>query len=57
MPVVIKEIQVKTVVEKKVVLPEEISAKTLELIKDKVLEELLSGRDMEPTVGRDRKER
>lgn len=40
MPVVIKEIHVSTVVEKKVILPEEISDKTCERIKDKVLEEL-----------------
>ncbi|WP_159436279.1 hypothetical protein [Bacteroides togonis] len=40
MPIIIKEIQVSTVVEKKIILPEEISPKTLELVKRAVLEEL-----------------
>ncbi|WP_188521399.1 hypothetical protein [Bacteroides fragilis] len=40
MPIIIKEIQVSTVVEKKIILPDEISPKTLELVKRAVLEEL-----------------
>ena len=44
MPVVIKEIRVSTVVEKKVLLPEEISPGTVELLKKAVMEEL-SGRE------------
>lgn len=40
MPIVIKKIQVSTVVEKKIILPEEISPETLELVKRAVLEEL-----------------
>lgn len=40
MPVVIKEIQVNTVVEKRIILPEEISPRTMELLKKAVLEEL-----------------
>ena len=40
MPIVIKEIHVSTVVEKKVILPEEISERTYERLKQKVVEEL-----------------
>lgn len=40
MPIIIKEIQVSTVVEKRIILPDEISPKTLELVKRAVLEEL-----------------
>jgi hypothetical protein len=40
MPIVIKEIQVSTVVEKKVILPAEISESTYNRLKEKVLEEL-----------------
>ncbi len=40
MPIVIKEIRVSTVVEKKVILPEEISEKTYERLKQKMMEEL-----------------
>lgn len=57
MPIVIKEIHVNTVVEKKVVLPEEISARTLELLKEQVIEELLADRASEPAVVEGRKER
>ena len=39
-PIVIKEIHVSTVVEKKVILPEEISERTYERLKQKVVEEL-----------------
>ncbi len=40
MPIVIKEIRVSTVVEKKIILPEEISQRALESLKRAVLEEL-----------------
>ena len=40
MPIVMKEIHVSTVVEKKVILPEEISERTYERLKQKVVEEL-----------------
>lgn len=57
MPVVIKEIHISTVVEKKVVLPEEISDRTLEIIKEQVIEELSSGTDSEAAATNGRKER
>lgn len=41
MPIIIKEIQVRTSVEKKVVLPAEIAEDVYERIKEKVVEELL----------------
>lgn len=41
MPIIIKEIQVRTSVEKKVVLPAEITEDVYEHIKEKVMEELL----------------
>lgn len=44
MPIVIKEIHVSTVVEKKVILPEEISPGVMELLTKAVMEEL-SGKE------------
>ena len=57
MPVVIKEIRVSTVVEKKVVLPEEISPGTLESLKRAVLEELSEREKREHPADTRKKER
>lgn len=56
MPIVIKEIHVNAVVEKKIILPEEISPKTVELIRQAVLEELSEEEDSRrhPTLSRKR---
>ncbi len=57
MPVVIKKIHVNTVVEKKVILPEEISGRTLEFIMEQVIEELSSGMYPETVPSDGRRER
>lgn len=57
MPIVIKEIQVSTVVEKKIILPEEISPEALELVKRAVLEELSKIDEPGHTTGIKKRER
>lgn len=57
MPVVIKEIHVSTVVEKKIILPEEVSPGTVELLKKAVLEELSEKEAANHTVRSDKRER
>jgi len=57
MPIVIKEIRVSTVVEKRVVLSEEISPGTMELLKKAVLEELQELKAREPADDRRKRER
>lgn len=41
MPIVIKEIRVNTVIEKKVILPDEISGQAYLRLKEQIMEELL----------------
>lgn len=57
MPIVIKEIHVSTVVEKKIILPEEISLGTMELLKKAVLEELAGKEADKHTEGPRKRER
>lgn len=57
MPIVIKEIHVSTVVEKKIILPEEVSPGTVELLKKAVLEELSEKEAANHTVRSDKRER
>lgn len=57
MPIVIKEIHVSTVVEKKIILPEEISPGTMELLKKAVLEELAGKEADNHTEGPRKRER
>lgn len=57
MPIVIKEIHVSTVVEKKIILPEEISPGTVELLKKAVLEELSEKEAAGHTARSDKRER
>lgn len=56
MPVVIKEIRVSTVVEKKVLLPEEVPEQVYARFKERIVEEL-AARDTHPDKERGRKER
>lgn len=56
MPVVIKEIHVTTVVEKKVILPDEVSEQVYLRLKEQVVEEL-SGLGTPAAIERGRKER
>ena len=56
MPVVIKEIRVNTVVEKKVVLPEEVSGQVYTRLREQIIEEL-SQRDTHKRNEKGRKER
>jgi len=56
MPIVIKEIHVNTVVEKKVLLPGEISEQAYARLKERIMEEL-SQQDTRARNGRGRKER
>ena len=57
MPVVIKEIRVSTVVEKKIILAEEISPGALESLKRAVLEELSEKEENGPSADIRKKER
>lgn len=57
MPVVIKEIHVSTVVEKKIILPEEISPGAMERLKKAVLEELSAMEDGRHTADSGKRER
>lgn len=57
MPVVIKEIHVSTVVEKKIILPEEISPGAMERLKKAVLEELSAMEDGRNTADSGKRER
>lgn len=54
MPIVIKEIRVNTVVEKKVLLPDEMSEQVYIQLKERIVEEL-SERDTHPNDGKGRK--
>lgn len=57
MPIVIKEIRVSTVVEKKIILAEEISPEALESLKRAVLEELSGNEEHGLSVDIRKKER
>lgn len=57
MPIVIKEMRVSTVVEKKIILAEEISPEALESLKRAVLEELSEKEEHGPSVDIMKKER
>lgn len=57
MPIVIKEIQVKTVVEKKELLPDEIPEQLYRRLKEQVVEELSERKAYSFPEDRDRKER
>lgn len=52
MPLVIKEIRVSTVVEKKVVLPETISRELIDQLKEEVREELREELEAEGLLGK-----
>lgn len=54
MPIVIKEIHVNTVVEKKMLLPDEVSEQVYIRLKERIVEEL-SERDTHPHDGKSRK--
>ncbi|MEG1564520.1 MAG: hypothetical protein RR365_12470 [Bacteroides sp.] len=56
MPIVIKEIHVNTVVEKKIILPNEVSEQVYLRLKEQIVEEL-SERETSPHLEKGRKER